>query len=66
VPPTGKGQYKDGKGGVEYESGGVSTMVRRKESLHSRVRRAMRDGRVINKGRVPDTRLCQKDRSRLH
>jgi hypothetical protein len=59
VPPTGKGQYKEGKGGVEYESGGVSTMVRRNESLHSRVRRATRKGRVTEE-RVPDATWCQR------
>jgi hypothetical protein len=59
VPPTGKGQYNEGKGGVEYESGGVSTMVRRNESLHWWVRRATSEGRVTE-GRVPDATWCQR------
>jgi len=54
VPPTGKGQYKEGKGGVEYESGGVSTMVRRKESLQWDVREDTRKRRAKDE-ELPDT-----------
>ena len=54
MPPTGKGQYKEGKGGVEYESGGVSTMVRRKESLQWDVREDTRKRRAKDE-ELPDT-----------